>query len=234
MTGQDIRITGPAGEFSAYLAKPEGGAGPGVVVLQEIFGVNHVMREMCDRLAGQGFIAVCPDLFWRIEPGIDITDKTEAELNQAFDLMGKFNPDTGIEDVQATIDHVRRMDGCNGKVGAIGFCLGGLMAYLTAARTDSDATVGYYGVNIPKHLDEAGKISNPLMLHIAGQDEFVPPEAQAAMHAGLDPHRQVTLHDYPDDEHAFSRIEGAHYNPESARLADGRTLDFLKKNLRAD
>ncbi len=234
MTGQDIRITGPAGEFSAYLAKPASGTGPGIVVLQEIFGVNHVMREMCDRLASQGFIAVCPDLFWRIEPGVDITDKSQAELNKAFDLMGKFNPDTGIEDVQATLDHVRKMDGCTGKVGAIGFCLGGLMAYLTAARTDSDATVGYYGVNIPNFLDEAGKISKPLMLHIAGRDEFVPPESQAAMHTGLDPHRQVTLHDYPDDEHAFSRIEGAHYNPESAHLADSRTLEFFRKNLRTE
>lgn len=234
MTGQDIRITGPAGDFSAYLATPEGGTGPGVVVLQEIFGVNHVMREMCDRLASQGFVAVCPDLFWRVEPSVDITDKTQAELDKAFDLMGRFDANTGIEDVQATIDHLRTLDGCNGKVGAIGFCLGGLLAYLTAARTDSDATVGYYGVNIASHLDEAGRISRPLMLHIAGRDQFVPPEAQAAMHAGLDPHRQVTLHDYPDDEHAFSRIEGKHYNPESARLADGRTLDFLKKNLRAD
>lgn len=232
MTGQDIRITGPAGEFSAYLAKPESGTGPAIVVLQEIFGVNHVMREMCDRLAGAGFFAVCPDLFWRIEPGVDITDKSEAELEKAFDLMGKFDPDAGIEDVQATIDHARKIDGCTGKVGAIGFCLGGLLAYLTACRTDSDATVGYYGVSIADHLDEAEQIRNPLMLHIAGRDEFVPPDAQAAMHAGLDAHPRVTLHDYPDDAHAFARIEGKHYNPESAQLADGRTLDFLRRHLR--
>ncbi|WP_300542661.1 dienelactone hydrolase family protein [Maricaulis sp.] len=232
MAGQDIRITGPDGEFSAYLSMPAGGSGSCVVVLQEIFGVNEVMRGRCDELAADGYIAVCPDLFWRIEPGIDITDKTEAELEKAFSLMHAFDPDKGIEDIQATIDHVRRMDGSTGKAGAIGYCLGGLLAYLTAARTDSDATVGYYGVSIQDRLDEAGKISGPLMLHIAGQDQFVPAEAQAKIHAGLDPHRLVTLHDYPDDEHAFARTGGRHYNAESANLADGRTRAFLRQHLR--
>lgn len=233
MSGQDIRITGPAGEFSAYMARPASGRGPGVVVLQEVFGVNHVMRERCDQLAELGFIAVCPDLFWRIEPGVDITDKTQAEWDKAFSLMNAFNPDTGVEDIAATIGHVRQMEGCTGKVGATGYCLGGLLAYLTAARTDSDATVGYYGVNIANYLDEAAKISKPLMLHIAGKDQFVPEEAQARMHAALDPHRMVTLHDYPDDDHAFARTGGKHFNPASAELANTRTRDFLRTHLNA-
>lgn len=233
MPGQDIRIAGPAGEFSAYMAKPQSGRGPGIVVLQEVFGVNHVMRERCDELADLGFIAVCPDLFWRIEPGVDITDKTQEEWDKAFSLMKAFNPDTGIEDIAATIDHVRAMEGCTGKVGAMGYCLGGLLAYLTAARTDSDATVGYYGVNIASHLDAAAKISRPLMLHIAGKDQFVPEEAQAAMHTALDPHRQVTLYDYPGDDHAFARPGGKHFNAASAELANTRSRDFLRTHLAA-
>ena len=232
MPGQDIRITGPAGDFSAYMATPTSGSGPGIVVLQEIFGVNHVMRERCDELAEQGYITVCPDLFWRIEPGVDITDRTQEEWDKAFALMSAFDPDTGIEDIAASIAHLRAMPECSGKVGAIGYCLGGLLAYLTATRTDTDATVGYYGVNIGNYLDEAARISNPLLLHIAGKDEFVPPEAQAKMHAGLDPHRQVTLHDYPDDNHAFARPGGKHFNAESAELANGRTRDFLRAHLR--
>ena len=231
MTGQDIRITGPAGEFSAYLAKPASGTGPGIVVLQEIFGVNHVMREMCDRLASQGFIAVCPDLFWRIEPGVDITDKSQAELNKAFDLMGKFNPDTGIEDVQATLDHVRKMDGCTGKVGAVGYCLGGMLAYLVGARTKADASVGYYGVGIQDALGEAAKISGPHMMHIAELDQFVPPEAQTAIKDGLGSNAKVTIHSYANVDHAFARTGGEHFDAASATQANTRTAEFFAQHL---
>ena len=231
MSGQDIRITGPAGDFSAYLATPASGKGPGIVVLQEIFGVNQVMRDRCDQLAEQGFVALCPDLFWRIEPGVDITDKSQEEWDKAFSLMQAFTPETGVEDIAATITHLRGVDICTGRVGAMGYCLGGLLAYLTATRTDSDASVGYYGVSISDRLDEAANITHPLMLHIAGKDQFVPPEAQAAMHAGLDDHPHVTLHDYPEDDHAFARPEGAHYNEKSAALANQRTRDFLKTHL---
>jgi carboxymethylenebutenolidase len=231
MSGQAIRITGPAGDFSAYLARPESGEGPGIVLLQEIFGVNQVMRNRCDALAAQGFTALCPDLFWRIEPGVDITDQSQAEWDKAFSLMKAFSPDTGIEDIAASIRWLRSQDGTGGKVGAMGYCLGGLLAYLTAARTDSDATIGYYGVSIQDRLDEASAIKQPLMLHIAGKDQFVPPEAQAAIHQGLDSHPLVTLHDYPEDDHAFARPGGAHYNAASADLANQRTLDFLNRHL---
>jgi carboxymethylenebutenolidase len=231
MSGQAVRITGPAGDFSAYLARPGSGEGPGIVLLQEIFGVNQVMRDRCDALAAQGFTALCPDLFWRIEPGVDITDQSQAEWDKAFSLMKAFNPDTGIEDIAAAISWLRSQDGTGGKVGAMGYCLGGLLAYLTAARTDSDATIGYYGVSIQDRLDEASAIKQPLMLHIAGQDQFVPPEAQAAIHQGLDSNPLVTLHDYPEDDHAFARPGGAHYNAASADLANQRTLDFLNRHL---
>lgn len=226
MAGQDIIIQGPDGAFSAY----QTGEGPVLVVLQEIFGVNQVMRDLCDEYAAQGFTAICPDLFWRIEPGIQITDKTEEEWQKAFDLMGQFDVDAGVRDIAATIAHAR----ANGadKVGAVGYCLGGQLAYLTACRTDADACVGYYGVNIQNLLDEAKLISHPLMLHIAGKDEFVPPEAQGQIMDKLSKHGLVTVHHYAERDHAFARPGGAHYHAEDAELANGRSLNFLNKNLK--
>jgi carboxymethylenebutenolidase len=229
MAGQDITIKGEDGEFSAYLASPVSGRGPGVVVIQEIFGVNGVMRAITDGFAARGYFALCPDLFWRIEPGIQITDKTDAEWKRAFDLFGKFNPDTGVKDIQSTISHLRGLNGCTGKVGAVGYCLGGLLAYLTAARTDSDASVGYYGVNIHEKLGEAKAIKKPLMLHIAGKDQFSPPPAQKQVMDGLKDNPLVTIYQYPEMDHAFAREGGAHYDHACAELANGRTATFFRQ-----
>ncbi|MGD1934572.1 MAG: dienelactone hydrolase family protein [Candidatus Phaeomarinobacter sp.] len=231
MSGQDIEIKGPDGTFSGYLATPDNGKGPGVVVIQEIFGVNEVMRDVCDALAREGFVALCPDLFWRLEPGIQITDKTEEEWAKAFELFGKFDVDAGIIVVDATIEHLRQMEVCNNKVGAVGYCLGGLLAYLTAARTDADASVGFYGVNIQEKLDESGQIKKPLMLHIAEKDEFVPADAQAAIKDGLAGNDTVTVHSYAGRDHAFAREGGAHYHKDDADLANGRTLAFFRQHL---
>jgi carboxymethylenebutenolidase len=220
------------GAFSAYVAKPEGPRPwPAVVVLQEIFGVNKVMRGVCDQLAVQGFLAVCPDLFWRIEPGIDITDHTDAEWQQAFKLFSAFNVDKGIEDVAATIAQVRASLDCAGKVGAIGYCLGGLLAFLTATRTDSDASVGYYAVGLDNRLVEAHRLSHPLMLHIAEEDGFVPKDAQAKIIAALASRSDVQLYTYPGRDHAFARPGGKNFDAADAAKANERTAAFLKKNL---
>lgn len=225
MTGHDITIQGPGGDFMAY----EAGEGPAIIVIQEMFGVNAVMRDLCDWLAGEGYHALCPDLFWRIEPGIQLTDKTEEEWARAFELYQAFDPKAGITDIAATIAHARA--GGASKVGAVGYCLGGYLAYQTACHTDADASVGYYGVGIQNSLADAAAITQPLMLHIAGQDEFVPPEAQADIHKALDRHSHVTLHDYPDRDHAFARHGGAHFHAEDAATANARTLAFFKKHL---
>ncbi|HAD25360.1 MAG TPA: carboxymethylenebutenolidase [Alphaproteobacteria bacterium] len=232
MSGEEITISTPDGDFMGYLSKPASGSGPGIVVIQEIFGVNQVMRDITDDFAAKGFVALCPDLFWRIEPGVNITDQSKAEWDKAFSLFGQFDRDKGAQDVAATITTLRGLSGCTGKVGTVGFCLGGMMAYLAATRTDADASVGYYGVNIPDLIDEAGNISNPLMLHIAGKDSFVPPEMQQAMHAGLDGNPHCTLHDYPEQDHAFARKGGEHYDAAAEALAMQRTLDFFQKNLK--
>jgi len=232
VSGQDIEIKGPDGTFSGYLATPDTGKGPGIVVIQEIFGVNQVMRDICDQLAHEGFVALCPDLFWRLEPGIQITDKTEEEWAKAFELFGKFDVDAGIIDVDATIEHLRQMEVCNNKVGAVGYCLGGLLAYLTAARTDADASVGFYGVNIQEKLDESEQIKKPLMLHVAEKDEFVPAEAQAAIKEGLTGNDNITIHSYAGRDHAFAREGGAHFHKDDADLANGRTLAFFRQHLK--
>ena len=226
-----LSIITESGSFSAYVARPAAAKAPAVVVIQEIFGVNQVMRDVCDRLASAGFLAVCPDLFWRLEPGVDITDQSKAEWDKAFDLMTRFDVDQGVEDIGATIDQVRALDGCSGKVGAVGYCLGGRLAYLTATRTDSNASVGYYGVGIEAYLPEAEKLAHPLMLHIAEDDGFVPKEAQALITAALKDHPQVILHTYPGCDHAFARPGGAHYDAAAAAQADGRTLAFLREHL---
>ena len=227
--GDWTTIKGKDGDFKAYVAKPEGQPKGAIVVIQEIFGVNAVMRHKCDWLAGEGFWALAPDLFWRIQPGIDITDQTEAEWSQAFDYFNRFDAMKGVEDIQLTIDAARGFGAM--KVGTVGYCLGGLLAYLCVTRTDTDASVGYYGVNIPKFLDEAVKIRKPLMLHIAGKDGFVKAEAQAAMHKGLDGNPLVTVHDYPERDHAFTREGGKNYDAGDAKIADDRTLAFFRRHL---
>src|SRR5690606_8431145 len=204
---------------------------PAIVVIQEIFGVNAVMRQITDDLAAQGYLAICPDLFWRIEPGVDITDQSEAEWAKAFELFNAFDVDKGVEDIQATIDKVRADPGCNGKVGAIGFCLGGLLAYLTGTRTDIDAAVSFYGVSLENRTDEATKLTRPVMLHIAEEDQFVPKEAQSAIIQALKNHPQVTIHTYPGRNHAFARKGGEHYHAGDAASALERSLSFLKAKL---
>jgi carboxymethylenebutenolidase len=229
--GQDITITGPDGAFGGYLAAPAAGRGPGIVIIQEIFGVNGFVRAVADSYAARGYFALAPDLFWRIEPNVQLTDKTEAEWKQAFELMNKFNADTGIADIQATIAQLRRMAGSNGKVGAVGYCLGGMLAYLTAARTDCDASVGYYGVNIQNLLGEAKTIRKPLLLHIAEKDQYVSPEAQKQIVDGLKPYPLVTIHTYPAMDHAFARTGGEHFDQANAELANGRTATFFRQHL---
>ena len=226
-----LTITTPDGAFSAYVARPSATSAPAVVVIQEIFGVNKVMRDICDDLAAQGFVAVCPDLFWRIEPGIDITDQSDAEWKRAFELYNAFDVDAGVSDIAATIAAVRDLPGVNGKVGAVGYCLGGLLAFLTATRTDADASVAYYGVGIEKHLAEAEKLARPLLMHLGEEDQFVPKEAQKLILDALKDHPQIEIHTYPGRDHAFARVGGAHYDAADAGTANARSLAFFKSNL---
>lgn len=231
MTGRDITIATKDGAMGGYLAAPSAARGPGLVVIQEIFGVNQVMRDLADGFAARGYVALVPDLFWRIQPGVQLTDKSKAEWDKAFALMNAFDPDKGVADIQSTINHLRKQEQCSGKVGDVGYCLGGLLAYLTAARTDADASVGYYGVNIQTKLAEATNIKKPLMLHIAGKDQFTPPAAQTEIVEGLKTNTHVTIHIYPEMDHAFARVGGEHYDHANAELANTRTAAFFRQHL---
>lgn len=213
----------------AYRADPAGTPKGAIVVIQEIFGVNPGIRSKCDALATDGYLAVAPDLFWRLEPGIELDPDVEAELQRGLALMGDFDQDGGIRDIEAAIRYARAESG--GKVGAVGYCLGGRLAYMTAARTDVDASVGYYAVGVDGLLDEKHAIANPLMLHIAGEDGFVDKDTQAKMHAGLDDHPKVTLHDYAGEDHGFATEFGKRRSDAAARLADERTAAFFAKHL---
>ena len=218
------------GEFDAYLALPASGYGPGIVVLQEIFGVNSHMRSVTDWYAAHGFVALCPDLFWRIERGVQLTDKGD-DWNKAIEFYQKIDEDKAVEDSAAALAFLRTSSACNGRVGAVGFCMGGNLAYLLSTRFKPDCAVGYYGVSIEKTLDEAKNLSSPLLLHIAEQDKFCPPEAQAQIHDVLDPNPLVTIHDYAGQDHAFGRTGGEHYNAAAAELANLRTLEFFVTHL---
>jgi carboxymethylenebutenolidase len=221
------------GEFDGYMALPSSGYGPGVVILQEIFGVNKYMRSVSDWYAAHGFVALCPDLFWRQEPGVELTDKG-SDWDKAFALYQGLDEAKAVEDSAAAVDFLRRQPSCNGRVGAVGFCLGGNLAYLLAVRFKPDCSAGYYGVSIEKTLNESANLSCPLMLHIAVRDPYCPPQAQAAIHNALDSNSLVTIHDYKDQDHGFARLEGEHYNSAAAELANLRTLEFLLRNLATD
>ena len=217
------------GEFDGYLALPASGYGPGIVVLQEIFGVNQYLRDVADWYAAHGFVALVPDLFWRIQPGVELNDKED--WAKAIELYQKIDEAKAVEDSAATLDFLRKHTACSGRVGTVGFCMGGNLAYLLSVRFKPDCAVGYYGVSIEKSLDEAKNLSSPLMLHIAGLDKSCPPEAQSQIHAVLDANPLATIHDYPSMDHAFARTGGDHYDAAMAELANLRTLEFLVSHL---
>jgi carboxymethylenebutenolidase len=230
MTDITIDSLDGSGSFAAYRADPNGVPRGAIVVIQEVFGVNPGIRRKCDLWASNGYVAFAPDLFWRIEPEIELDPDVPEELQRGLSLFGQFDQSKAIEDIEATIREARDAAGSR-KVGVVGYCLGGRLAYMTAARTDADACVGYYAVGIDGLLGEKHGIANPLMLHIAGDDGFVSKDVQAAMHAGLDDHAKVTLHDYPGEDHGFATEMGKRRSDAAAQLADGRTEAFFAEHI---
>jgi len=222
-----INIPTSEGDFSGYLALPEWGSGPGLVLAQEIFGVNHVMKAIADEFAGKGYVVLVPDLFWRFEPGITL-GYSEADWAKAAQYYQAFDVDKGVADMQAAITALRGQAACTGKVGVIGFCLGGLVAYLTACRTDCDAAACYYGVGIEEKLDEAKNLTCPTVLHFAEKDQFVPREAFHKISEKLKAFDNIQVFDYPGVDHAFARVGEEPYHKASAELAEQRTLELLK------
>lgn len=227
-----IKASDNSGSFGAYVAKPAGnGPFPGLILIQEIFGVNRNMRDWADSFAAQGYYCVVPDLFWRQEPGVQLTDQSKAEWDKAFALMNGFNLDKGMEDLAATLGWLRTQSEWSGKVGCAGFCLGGRLALLMATRTDIDAAVSYYGVFLQAHVGEFANIRKPLLMHVAALDKFALPEVRAQYEPALKALAPVEYHLYEGADHAFARVGGEHYDPAAAKLANDRTAAFLRMHL---
>jgi carboxymethylenebutenolidase len=220
-----------AGSFDAFFvpaAGPDVGPKAGVVVLiQEIFGVNDSMKETAQQVADQGYHVLVPDLFWRLKPGIDLTDKTEAEFNQALAYMNQFDQAKGIADLKATVAYARTMDGSNGKVGTMGYCLGGRLAMMMATDSDADVNVSYYGVGLDGLLGGLDHVSAPLLLHIADQDGFFPAEGRAKVVEAAKARPHVHAYTYPKADHAFARVNGVHWQARGATIANGRSAEAL-------
>ena len=228
-----ITIAGHDGAFAAYIARPKTVPAPAVIVLQELFGVNADIRKHCDELAEQGFLAVAPDLFWRQEPGVDLSVTSEADWQHGLRLYGGYDRDAGATDVKDTVNAIRKLPECNGKVALLGYCLGALMVFLTAVRYHGvDAAVAFHGSDTEKYLGEVDGLSAPLLMHLAEEDEFISKAAQAEIRAALAKKPKATVYSYPGQSHAFSRHNGAHYNAAAAALANGRTSEFLRQQLR--
>jgi carboxymethylenebutenolidase len=224
-----IKITAPdgAGTFDCYLVEPATRPAGAVVVIQEIFGVNQSLRDTCAQIADLGFFALAPDLFWRQEPGVDITDKTKAEWDKAFALMNGFDQAKGIEDLKATVAAARALEGCNGHVGTMGYCLGGRLAFMMAEQSDADVNVSYYGVGLDGLLGDLDKVRAPLVVHIADKDAFFPPEGRAKVVEATKPVPHIHTYVYPDADHAFARVNGTHWHGRSAVIANGRSAEAL-------
>lgn len=227
MASISIKATDGSGSFAAYVAEPKSQPAGVVVLIQEIFGVNQAMRDIAAWVADIGFIAVCPDLFWRIEPGIDITDKSEAEWKRAFELFQAFDQAKGIEDLKATVAACSTLANANGKVGTMGYCLGGRLAFMMAEQFDSDINISYYGVGLDGLLDGLAAVKTPLLVHIADQDEFFPAEGRAKVVAATAANKLIKTYVYPNADHAFARVGGVHWDGRSAIIANGRSAEAL-------
>lgn len=230
MTSITITATDGSGSFNAYVVEPATKPAGVVVLIQEIFGVNQAMRDIAAWVADLGFIAVAPDLFWRIEPGIDITDKTDAEWKRAFELFQAFDQAKGIEDLKATVAAARTMAGSNGKVATMGYCLGGRLAFMMAEQSDADANISYYGVGLDGLLSDLNKVTRPLVVHIADKDEYFPAEGRQKVAAAAKGHANIACYNY-DADHAFARVNGIHWHGLSATIANGRSAEVLAKAL---
>jgi carboxymethylenebutenolidase len=229
MAGQWIEIkAADGGKFRGYLSIPASGKGPGIVLCQEIFGINAYIREVADYYAEEGYVVLAPDLFWRMQKDVDL-GYSEEEWKKAFDFLQRFDLDKGMEDITAAVRTLRTRPEVAGKIGALGFCLGGRLAYLAAARSGVDCAVGYYGVTIEKYLNEAIKIKVPMVLHFASEDKYAPPEAVEQIKQAFKGRNDVEIYVYQGVDHAFARTGGMHYDRPASMMAHSRSIALFRK-----
>jgi len=227
----EIEALGGEGHFAGWLAWPEGEPKAAIIVIQEIFGVNAGIREKTDTWASKGYLALAPDMFWRFAPRYDVDPDVPEQLEEAMQIRSRLDFDKAAADVEAVIRHVRGMMPTGFKIGVIGFCAGGSIAYLAATRTDADASVGYYGRQIADHLNEVHAIARPLLLHFGLEDSSIPAEIREKIRSELDTNPRVTIHDYPGAGHGFAAGSGRRRNDAAAQVADTRTEEFFARHL---
>lgn len=231
MSSHKIRVTAASGgEFDAYIAEPPAGTGPGLVIIQEIFGVNHHMRSLADRYARQGFLVAVPDLFWRMEPGVELTYDDQG-MKKGLDLYANFNTNDAIADIDATVNALKNHDRCTKKVATVGFCMGGKLSYLAAARLNVDAAVSYYGGGIQDHLEEGSRIKCPAVLHYGQNDDHIPADAISKVRKELAANQNIEIFVYPGTGHGFNCDERKDFHKQSAEVAYARSLAVLNRGL---
>jgi carboxymethylenebutenolidase len=231
MSASFIEVTAhDGGRFNAYVACPAQGSGPGLVLLQEIFGINDFMKSMADRFAEEGYVVLVPDLFWRIQPGV-VLGYGDADMQTALGYLQRFDIDRAIGDIEATISALRALPEQAGKVGTIGYCLGGKLAMLSAARTDVDCAVSYYGAGLEAYLDEVPAIRCPMVFHFPEQDAHCPPEVRERIGSTLKTRPQIEQYVYVGCDHAFANPSRKSYDKPATMMAYSRTLTLLRKVL---
>ena len=232
MKGRYIEIPSPdGGTFRGYLSTPAGGSGPGIVLCHEIFGANATMRATADYYAEEGYAVLVPDLFWRQSPGIELGDSA-ADFERAMALYREYDENKGVEDIGAALRVLTQRPECTGEAGVLGYCLGGKLAYLAACRLPGvAAAVSYYGVGIEHALDEAAQLRGRLVLQIAAQDRFCPPDAQQRIAEALSGREGVEVYVYPGVDHAFARIGGDHFDKAAAIMAHQRSIAAFRAAL---
>ena len=231
MTANWIDIPASDGKtFSGYLALPPTGSGPGLVLIQEIWGVNRHIRALAEQYAVDGYMVLAPDVFWRQEERVDL-EYDEEGTAKALSLVKAADAVQCGEDMAAAVEHLRGLDGCSGKVAAMGFCFGGQLAYRAAAVGRPDAAICYYGGGIHNHLELATDIHQPILLHFAGNDKLIPSKAIHQVSDAFASHSRALVFEYPGVDHGFNCWGRPSYNQQAAALAHGRTLQFLAENL---
>jgi carboxymethylenebutenolidase len=232
MRGSKIKVPLRDGEMSAYLAVPDHAPAAAIIAIMEIWGVNDTMRHHADEFAQAGYLCLVPDLFWRQEPDVELSDGDPADVRKAFDLYYDFDYDLGVQDMEGTRAFLKTLPECNGKVGSVGYCLGGKLCFLMCCRTDIDCAVAYYGTYIEHNIREAATLHRPFQLHMAMKDRWVQAEVNDLLERRLAPNPLVEIHKYPGADHAFARHGGKTYSKPEADRALAVSLAFFDKHLR--
>ena len=220
------------GSFKGYLSIPPTGRGPGVLLIQEIFGVNAHIQAVADQYAMDGFTVLAPDIFWRLEPGVQLGYQ-DSDFGKGIALMRKADFPQAVRDLAMALKMLRGLPYCTGKVASLGYCMGGKLSFHLAAATDVDAAVCYYGGGIHTALDQAAMISAPILFHFAANDGFIPPEAVAAVRDTFADRPGASIHIYDGVDHGFNCWDRGMYDQRASAIARAHTLHFLAANISA-